>query len=1147
MRSEASLRPSERIILKVLETPPPRASKQRLLSSADAGRRLDAALEWLSRRSREGLAAEACLLLAPTRGAAEDLLRDSGLGLLGVNRLTLPQLAADLATPRLAEQRKVPVRGLALEALAARAIAETHHSRPLEYFAPVAEAPGLPGSLARTLGELRSFNAEGESLNALGARGRDLCRLLKAFEIQLHAHSLVDPPGLLKIAYESMDSGHPLVGLPLLWLDLTPESPRELDLLHALAGQSPELLATAVAEDHATLKSLEQILDASAESLDEVPDAEPSGRPFARRNTARLRRLRSHIFRQAPEHANADVGSDEDRSEGKNDNDLVFLSAPGEDRECVEIARRLLAAARDGLAFDRCAVALRQPDTYIPLIEEAFHRARIPVHFTRGTRRPDPAGRAFLALLACADEQLSASRFAEYLSLGQLPDADPLGAPPSFEEVPWVVPEGDQMVFKSSFFEDTSFKTEASNGPLDPDAPVVSGALKAPRRWERLLVDAAVIRGRDRWRRRLAGVIEEHKLQLRSLSQTDERDRRRLAEELAALRSLQRFALPLIEDLDDLPEAAPWGEWLARLDPLAARSLKTPDRVLEVLSELRPMAEVGPVRLQEVRRVLAERLSLLRTEPTRRRFGRVLVATIDELRGRRFHTVFLPGLAEGLFPRRALEDPLLLDQDRRRLDLGLITQEQRFAKERRLLRIAIGAADRRLITSYPSLDTIQGRSRVPSFYALDVLRAAEGRLPDLQNLERRAAAGSSLRLGWPAPKDPNSAIDDAEFDLATLTDLMERGPERNVGRGRYLLDTNSHLRRCLRNRYSRWAHKWSPADGLISSNDETLRILHSHRPTERSYSPTSLQHFAACPYRFYLHGILRLRLRDRIEQLEQMDPLTRGALFHQVQFELLSLLKERRLLPMQDRQGEPDYLETLYRLTDQTLESVAKRYEEDLAPAIPRVWRSEIEGLQLDLRGWIRSLVSSTENEPWVPSKFELAFGLAKDENHDPESSEADVVIAGGRRIRGSIDLVEIDPAHNTLRITDHKTGRPRSTKGRRLYVGGGELLQPVLYSLAAEAVLDRQVESGRLSYCTRRGGYRVLEAHLDDEARDAVDVFFQALERQVEKGFLPAAPREQACRWCDYRLICGPQEELRSALKAQEPLAELRHVRSLP
>ena len=55
------------------------------------------------------------------------------------------------------------------------------------------------------------------------------------------------------------------------------------------------------------------------------------------------------------------------------------------------------------------------------MLEDALRRARIPAYFSRGTARPDPGGRAFLALLACAAEKCSASRFAEYLSLGQLP------------------------------------------------------------------------------------------------------------------------------------------------------------------------------------------------------------------------------------------------------------------------------------------------------------------------------------------------------------------------------------------------------------------------------------------------------------------------------------------------------------------------------------------------------------------------------------------------------------------------------------------------------------------------------------------------------------------------------------------------------
>ena len=87
----------------------------------------------------------------------------------------------------------------------------------------------------------------------------------------------------------------------------------------------------------------------------------------------------------------------------------------------MEIVRRVLQEAARGVPFDEMAVLLRAPQTYSGLLEHAFARAGVPAWFERGTRRPDPAGRAFLALLACADESLSARRFAEYLSLAQVP------------------------------------------------------------------------------------------------------------------------------------------------------------------------------------------------------------------------------------------------------------------------------------------------------------------------------------------------------------------------------------------------------------------------------------------------------------------------------------------------------------------------------------------------------------------------------------------------------------------------------------------------------------------------------------------------------------------------------------------------------
>src|SRR5260370_27755646 len=85
---------------------------------------------------------------------------------------------------------------------------------------------------------------------------------------------------------------------------------------------------------------------------------------------------------------------------------------------------------------------------------------------------------------------------------------------------------------------------------------------------------------------------------------------------------------------------------------------------------------------------------------------------------------------------------------------------------------------------------------------------------------------------------------------------------------------------------------------MVDPDAATLEILASHRLSERSYSPSTLQAFAACPYRFLLQGIFQFRAREAAVPLEQMDPLTRGALFHEVQFELFRKLIESILLPM---------------------------------------------------------------------------------------------------------------------------------------------------------------------------------------------------------------------------------------------------------
>ncbi|HEX5230492.1 MAG TPA: PD-(D/E)XK nuclease family protein, partial [Bryobacteraceae bacterium] len=581
-----------------------------------------------------------------------------------------------------------------------------------------------------------------------------------------------------------------------------------------------------------------------------------------------------------------------------------------------------------------------------------------------------------------------------------------------------------------------------------------------------------------------------------------------------------------------------WGIWLDRLADLAQMALRFPESVLGVLAELEPMRDVGPALLDEVRDVVSERLGFLRADPPRRRYGRVFVGSIEEARGRGFDFVFVPGLAEGLFPRRAIEDPLLLDEHRVTLSSAPATRKDRVAEERMLLRTAAAAAAQAIVFSYPRMDVTQARARVPSFYALEVVRAAEGRLPSLREFEKRAARAASSRLDWPAPASPREAIDDAEYDLASLHQSLKLRGAAATGSARYLIETNPSLARSLRTRGRRWRPRWSAADGIVDPDTPALAALRPHRLAERSYSPSSLQHFAACPYRFALHAIFQFRPREEPVPLEQMDPLTRGALFHAVQFQLFGALTEAHLVPV-----TPQRLTQALDIADRVLDRVAAKYEEDLAPAIPRVWKSEIENLRIDLRGWLQQ-VSATQQE-WLPVHFEYAFGLSSDRNRDPDSTNQEAVILDGIRLRGSIDLIERHAQNGALRVTDHKTGK--APKDRPQYVGGGSTLQPLLYAHAAETLLGQPVESGRLYFCTQRGDFSSFDIPINDQSRLRLRRVLETIDGSIQAGFLPAAPQAGACAYCDFSAVCGPYEETRVKRKSADRLDPLLDIRRLP
>jgi CRISPR/Cas system-associated exonuclease Cas4 (RecB family) len=832
--------------------------------------------------------------------------------------------------------------------------------------------------------------------------------------------------------------------------------------------------------------------------------------------------------------------------------EAVFFSAPGEGREAVEIARRITEEARDGTAFDRMAILLRAPVVYSSLFETALHRAGIPAFFARGARRPDPAGRALLLLLDCALEKLSARRFAEYLSLGQVPTPDAGGAPPAGRQV-WVAaddealvlgpddvaPEGQHDQGASSAGEQDA-DLDGSGAADSAESPVLEGSLRAPWKWERLLVDSAVIGGRERWSRRLTGLAAEQRLRLDEL-RAEEPDSPRLAlieRDLANLEHLERFALPIIERLAALPAAATWGEWIARLETLAPMTLRRPERVLGVLAELRALGPIGPVALDEVRDVLAEGLATVAERPPAARYGRVFVGTLEQARGREFDIVFIPGLAERIFPQKPREDPILLDALRQELGGALWTQGDRAQHERLLLRLGVGAATRRAYLSYSRIELAEARPRVPSFYAMEVTRALAGRIPDPQTLAREAADVAGARLAWPAPDDPARAIDPVEHDLASLGAILRLEPPEARGRARYLLELNDRLARSLRARWARWRPRFTPYDGIVQLADGTRDILLASRPNARSYSVSALQRFAACPYQFYLSAICRLAPREEIAPLERLDPLTRGSLFHEVQAECLRTLQQAGGLPV-----TAETAPAARGILDQTLDRVAMAYHEKLAPAIRRVWDDEVESLRVDLRTWLDKSVEGQAQ--WEPYAFELAFGLPAGPGRDARSIREEVTLDGGWRLRGIVDLVERRRGAPGFRVTDHKTGLNRTAAG--LVVGKGEALQPVLYGLAVEEIFGEQVAESRLLYCTRAGEFSERVVRMTDANRRRGLEVVELIDRSIARGFLPPAPRQRACTMCDFTAVCGSGEERRITVKDARGLEDLNKLRSWP
>jgi hypothetical protein len=340
--------------------------------------------------------------------------------------------------------------------------------------------------------------------------GADVGALLGAYDDALEEHAIADLADLYAHATDILRSAPPdIARSTYVLLDLPVWSRAEADLLESLCDTAPDVIATVPYDDVES----ERIFRDLGFDLDENGDD----------GATTLDRVRSCLF------------TTERLPVSEPDDTVRLFSAPGESREALEIARSVLVESERGIRFDEMAVAVRNPSQYVPHLETAFRRAGIPYYLASGARRPDAAGRAFLALLLCGSENYSARRFAEYLSLGQVPRTAPADAPPSTP--------ADPMLRAA---------LGLNEEPDDDDAPDDEPPLREPWKWEEFIVEAAVLGGAERWERRLIGLEREYGLRFqRAIADDPDGGRaaalRRDAERVVDLRT---FAVPIIQRLE---------------------------------------------------------------------------------------------------------------------------------------------------------------------------------------------------------------------------------------------------------------------------------------------------------------------------------------------------------------------------------------------------------------------------------------------------------------------------------------------------------------------------------------------------------------------------------------------------------------------
>ena len=771
--------------------------------------------------------------------------------------------------------------------------------------------------------------------------------------------------------------------------------------------------------------------------------------------------------------------------------------------EVRTVVRDIASAAHGGTPFHRMAVLYWQREPYASLIAEQFAMADIPTAGpTAGRLGSTPVGRMVKGMVDLAGGDL-----------------------PRDEVMRWL----------------TSCPVKSTTAGFRPS------------RWDAISRDAGVVAGIEQWDERLRRYARQQERVAGDQSDDiPEAKLLRIKQTASEAWSLRAFMLRLHDDLKHPSDGSKWRDFVEWIDSPMSRYMDTTslppterENLEAIETSLREMQGLDDVddgtTLDGFRVALEEALG--GTGAREGAFGEgVFVGSVENAVGLRFDKVYLLGMVEGLVPPRFRDDPLLPDDDRELAGLPL----RRGTAPERYEYLAAASSGLATLLTFARGDNATQREQHPSRWFLEEASRLNGTSVYPSMLSSPAELASLRRQPWlKVVASAQESIDIVsrtrfsdihDYDLHHLWRWRRSG--KRIGE-HHLAASENVIARALRMERARNARTLTVWDGdLSAASTSSGRIGLSNLDI---FSPTRLEAWATCPYRYFLSNVLGIAAPEQPEEIATISPLDRGSLIHIVLERFIKAAQEQRMLPRHDRPWTEDHRRLLLGIAEEEFRDAEQRG----VTGKPLLWEIAQAEIRSDLRRFLEEDFELREKHGVSPHSVESAFGISRrsdDEETPQEPVEWSSSEVGTIRFRGVMDRIDVSPDGGTALVLDYKTGGTTEyTNMDKDPVRRGTRLQLPVYGLAARQLLGDWVDV-KVAYwfVSDKGNFKTRPqkpAPLDEMLESFSDAV-GTITDGIGKGIFPANPGKgnSNCTYCDFKNLCPTRRERHWERKRRDP-----------